>query len=61
MKNTIILAVSLGAFVAATALVLSFRSSVTADSLVGYASVLTLLAMLTLEYRINWRRLFGRS
>lgn len=61
MKNTIILAVSLGAFIAATALVLSFRSSVTADTLVGYASVLTLVAMAALEYRINWRRLLGRS
>ncbi len=60
-ENTIILAVSLGAFIAATALALSFRSPVTADSLVGYASVLTLVAMATLEYRINWRRLFGRS
>lgn len=61
MKNTIILAVSLGAFIAAAALVLSFRSPVTADSLVGYASVFALVAMAALEYRINWRRLFGRS
>jgi hypothetical protein len=61
MKNTIILAVSLGVTFAAAALLLSFRSLVTADSLVGYVSVLALLGMATLEYRINWRRLFGRS
>jgi hypothetical protein len=61
MKNTIILAVSLGAFIAAAAFLLSVRSPFTPDSLVGFVSVLGLLAMATLEYRINWRRLFGRS
>ena len=61
MKNSIILAVSLGVTIAAAALLLSFRSLVTAESLVGYLSVLTLVGMVTLEYRINWRRLFGRS
>ena len=61
MKNSILLAVSLGATIAAAALLLSFRSSVTADSFVGYASILGLLGLATLEYRINWKRLFGRS
>jgi hypothetical protein len=61
MKNNIILAVTLGVSIAAAALLLSVRSSVTADSVVGYASVLALLGMAALEYRINWRRLFGRS
>lgn len=58
--NTIILA-SLTSLIAVAALLLSFRSPVTAESLVGYASVLTVLGMATLEYRINWKRLFGRS
>jgi hypothetical protein len=61
MKNIIILAVTLGAFIAATALLLSFRSPVSAESVVGYASVLALIGMAALEYRINWRRLLGRS
>jgi len=61
MKNSILLAVSLGATIAAAALALSFRSSVTADSFVGYASILALLGLAALEYRINWKRLFGRS
>jgi hypothetical protein len=61
MKNTIILAVSLGVTIAAAALLLSFRSLFTAESLIGYLSVFALIGMATLEYRINWRRLFGRS
>ena len=60
-SNIIILAVLSGGVIAATALLLSFRSPVTADSVVGYASVLALLGMAALEYRINWKRLFGRS
>ena len=57
--NIIVLAVTLGV-VAATALVLFFRSSVSADSVIGYGSVLALVGMAALEYRINWKRLFGR-
>ena len=59
-SNLLILAVTLGVL-AATALLLSFRSLVTADSLIGYASVLALLGMAGLEYRVNWKRLFGRG
>lgn len=57
--NVIILAATLSV-IAAAALVLSFRSSVDADSVVGYLSVLALLGMASLEYRINWKRLFSR-
>jgi hypothetical protein len=57
--NLIVLAATLGA-VAVAALVLSFRSAVDADSLIGYGSVLALVGMAALEYRINWKRLFGR-
>ena len=46
---------------AVAALVLSFRSSVSVESLIGYLSVFALLAVAALEYRITWRRLFGRS
>lgn len=60
MKNILILA-ALISLLAGTALLLSFRSLVTAESAVGYASILVLLGMAALEYRINWKRLIGRS
>ena len=59
MKTNIITAVSLS-LIAIAAIVLSFRSSVDADSVIGYGSVLALLGMAALEYRISWKRLFGR-
>lgn len=60
MKNTITtLAVLLGA-IAAAALVLSVRPHVSVDSAIGYASVLALVGVAALEYRINWKRLFSR-
>ncbi len=61
MKTNIIILAALLSLTAAVALLLSFRSLVTAESAVGYVSVLALLGMATLEYRINWKRLFGRS
>lgn len=47
--------------VAVAALVLSLRSSVSVESLIGYGSVLALLSVAALEYRITWKRLFGRG
>jgi hypothetical protein len=58
-KNIIIAALS--SLVAVAALLLSTRSPVTAESAIGYAAVLALLGMAALEYRINWKRLIGRS
>ena len=60
MKKNIQVAVPVSAL-AVAAVVLSVRTSVNAESLIGYASVFALLSMAALEYRINWRRLFGRS
>ena len=60
MKKNILLAVPVSVL-AVAALVLSVRPPVNAESMIGYASVLTLLGIAALEYRINWRRLFGRS
>jgi len=57
--NKVILAVIPGAIAVAT-LVLSFRSQINADAVVGYVAVLTVLGVLAVEYRINWRRIFGR-
>jgi len=58
-KNILIQAAIPGALALAVFL-LSFGSSVSAESLIGYGSVVALLGMATLEYRINWKRLFGR-
>ncbi len=59
MKNKYITAVIPGV-IALAAILLSFRSSVSADSVLGFASVVTLVSVAALEYRLNWRRLFGR-
>ena len=62
MKNQIITIAALsGILIAVSALLLSFRSSVNAEAIVGYAIVLALLGVSALEYRIDWKRLFGRS
>lgn len=55
----IVLAATLSAY-AGAALLLSFRSPVSAETLIGYLSVLALVGLAALEYRINWKRLFGR-
>jgi hypothetical protein len=57
--KTIILAAT-PAIIATAALLLSSRS-INADALVvGYSCVLGVGAVLALEYRLNWKRLFGR-
>jgi len=60
MKTKSLLAVTLGAIVVSAALLLSFGSLLTADSVVGFLSVLTLVGVAAIEYRFNWKRLFGR-
>ncbi|MEO6569217.1 MAG: hypothetical protein ABIO94_10685 [Opitutaceae bacterium] len=59
MKNKLILAVIPGVIVPA-ALLLSFRTLITAEALVGYLSVFTLLGVAALEYRVSWKNLLGR-
>jgi len=60
MNKNLIIAVPVS-LIAVAALVLSFRSSINAESLLGFASVFALLGVAALEYRISWKRLFGRS
>ena len=61
MKNDIItLAALLGTFVAGAAFLLSSQSPVSVEAFVGYGSVLTLLGVAALEYRISWKWLGGR-
>ena len=54
------LAVTLGLTATAVTLLSLAHPAVAADSLVGYAVVLMLLAMGAAEYRINWKKLIGR-
>ncbi|MEO6244843.1 MAG: hypothetical protein ABIQ12_05360 [Opitutaceae bacterium] len=59
MNKNILVAVPVG--ILAVAAFLLSRSSVSVESVVGYCSVLGVLTVAAMEYRINWRRLFGRS
>lgn len=60
MNKNLIIAVPVS-LIAVAALLLSFRSSINAESLLGFASVFALLGVAALEYRISWKRLFRRS
>ena len=60
MKNIIITTAVLLGLIAAAAKLLSVRSLVSVDSLIGYACVLSLVGVALLDYRINWRRVFNR-
>lgn len=58
MKTNMIVTAATLSVLAVAALALSFRSSI--DATIGYISILSLVGMAVLEYRINWKRLFGR-
>ena len=60
MKKNLLIAVPVS-LIAVAALLLSVRSSVNAESAIGFASVFALLTVAALDYRINWRRPFSRS
>jgi hypothetical protein len=60
MKKNLLLAVP-ASFIAVAALVLSFRAPVNAEALIGYATVLALVGVAALEYRLSWKRLLGRG
>jgi hypothetical protein len=61
MKNELTtLAVTLGLTGAAVFLLSRAHPAINADSLVGFGVVLMLLAMAAAEYRLSWKKLFGR-
>lgn len=60
MKTNKLLHAVIPGVLALAALVLFFRAPFNADSVLGTISVLTLLGIAALEYRISWRRVFGR-
>ena len=56
MKNDIItLAAVLGTLVAGAALLLSSQTPASVETIVGYGSVITLLAVAVLDYRMSWK------
>jgi hypothetical protein len=61
MNNNIIVRTVLLGVIAAAVTLLSFHSpAVSVDSIVGYGCIAMLLGLAALEYRINWKWLFGR-
>lgn len=59
MKNTIILAALLG-LSAVSAFLLSARVLANAESLIGYGTVIALVGVAALEYRLVPKWVFGR-
>jgi hypothetical protein len=57
--NTLLLAVIPGV-IAPIAFLLLLRAPVNAETLIGSLSVFALLGIAALEYRFNWKRVFGR-
>lgn len=60
MNKKVLLAV-IPSVIAITALLLSVRPPLNTETLIGYAAVFAILGMVALEYRLSWKRLFGRS
>lgn len=59
MKTNINATTVIPGIIVATALLLSFGSFAKADIIVGFSAVVALVAIATLEYRLNWKRLLG--
>jgi hypothetical protein len=60
MKTTKQLHAVIPGALAIAAFVLLLRAPVSADSLFGFLSAFALLGIAALEYRISWKRVFGR-
>jgi len=60
MKTSKLVQAVIPGAIAIAALVLSLRSPLAVESLVGYCTVLVLLAVVALEYRVSWKRIFSR-
>jgi hypothetical protein len=46
--------------IALAVLLLSFRIPINADSIAGFGTVLALVSIAALEYRLSWKELIGR-
>ena len=61
MKNDKLVRTAIPSAIAAAALLLSLCSPFKASILVAYGAAGALGVLLSLEYRLPWRRLFGRQ
>lgn len=59
--NKKILLAAIPSVIALAAILLSIAPQINAESMIGYIAVLTLLGVAALEYRLSWKRVFGRS
>ena len=58
-KDKILKTAIIPAFIAVAALLLAL-AHVGADGLVGFGAVVMLMAIVAVEYRFDWKQLFGR-
>jgi hypothetical protein len=59
-KDKILLSAALPGLIAAAAIVLSIRIPVSPDRLAGFATILMLLGIAAVEYRVDWKKLLSR-
>ena len=60
MKNNITSYAAILGVTAAATLLLSVRSHVSVESIVGFGSILALLGVFAMEYRLTWKEILGR-
>jgi len=60
MKKEKILTATIPSIVAVVAIVLSVRLPISPDRIAGFVTVLMLLGIAALEYRVTWKNLFNR-
>ena len=60
MKNTKLTVAAIPGAIAISAIVLSLRAPVNAETLIAYGSVFALLALAAVDYRVRWTRVLSR-
>ena len=60
MKNNITTHAAILGITAAALIVLSVRSHVSVESIVGFGSIIALLGVAAMEYRLTWKEILGR-
>ena len=60
MKNTNLPVAAISGVIAIAAIVISLRAPVNVETFIAYGSVLSLLALAALDYRVRWTRVLSR-
>jgi len=60
MNNNITSYAAILGVIAAATILLSVRPHVSVESIVGFGSILALLGVFAMEYRITWKEILGR-